>query len=755
MVSGNIPKSERFLQEQEAESGLQLGQFVDVLKRRALLIIGITALTVVAAVAKSANEKPTYSSQFELLTPPVTLETEIISTINPEALSNQSEAVGVGVIDETKLKILTSPRVMNPIVDDLRKIYPNISYGEVKNGLTITPNDQGKTLTVKYKSGEPGKVVDVLDAVSKGFLRYSLEDRQSDITRGVAFVDEQLPAVRARVTDLESQLEQLRQSESLIDPVLQGEQLSAQMAKFTSDQLELQVLIDQTTRLYDDVDQELTQSGELASASALLESPRYQSLLDQLLEVDNQLADDRTLYLDSSPEIAVTLERRENIKPLLAMEGVRVREQVGSVIRELNTRNQALSRSISELDSRIKRLSFVAREYNTIQRDLGIATSNLNEFLTKREALRIDAAQRQTPWEILIPHDNPQPSKGSISQNAIIGMILGLLLGSAVAIALERLNNRIYTVKELKRALQMPVLGAIPHGLSLQASAPVLSQRKGNKGFAQYSNGYRQDQSRSFTEAFIRLSNNIDLNNLDNHINSLTVSSALPNEGKSTISFYLAQASASLGKRTLLVDADLQHPTLHKLCDVSNEKGLSNYLTGEVSLVDSLINLTTDENLFFMPSGPVPSDSAKVLSSKSINNFYQQIYKTFDLVIFDTPPLLGFADAFMVAKRTNGLLLASRLGQVKFSQIEAVLDELYVSKIPVIGAVANDVTDDGNDVYGYYNSSYRQLDLEPLPQMDYANSAVSSDPSLSDNNRNGRVDDRAPWKKTIQNIWGK
>ncbi len=754
MASENIPVSGQFIQEQDTEGGLQFERFVAIFRRRALLICGVTIMTMAAAVAKSVNEKPTYDSKFELLTPPVTLETEIISTINPDALSNQSEAVGVGVLDDTQLKILTSPRVMEPIVEELRKTYPSISYRAIRNNLNITPNDQGKILTVRYRANDPDKVVDVLDAVSEAYLRYSLEDRQSDITRGVDFVDEQLPAVRERVTQLEAELEALRQGANLIDPILQGQQLSEQMAKFTSQQLELRVLIEETVRLYEDVEQELSQGGELASASALLESPRYQSLLDQLLEIDSQLADDLTLYLEDSPEIAVTVERRENIRPLLELEGIRVKEQVGSLIRELDTRDADLSQSIGSLFILLNSLSSVGREYNRIQRDLDIAAANLNEFLTKREALRIDAAQRQTPWEILIPHDYPQPSTGNTGLNFVLGGLAGLLLGSMLAIILEKMSNKIYTIRDLKQAIAVPVLGTIPHSTVLkQESMFSLSQQDvETSGFSPYKSSYQQLQSKPLLEAFRRLATNIKLNDLDAHISSLAVSSALPNEGKSTVSFCLAHACASLGQRVLLVDADLQHPTLHNLCNVSNEKGLSNYVTGEASLVDSLIKLSTDENLFFMPAGPVPPEPAKVLSSRIIENFYQQVYKTFDLVIFDTPPLLGFADAFMVAKKTQGLLLTTRLGQVKFSQMEAVLDELYVSKVPTIGVVANDAKEFSHELYGYYQGYGTGLSSEDLSTIEYANNVSAND---ADTNGKRKVDDRTVWKKTLESIWGK
>ncbi|MEM6598538.1 MAG: polysaccharide biosynthesis tyrosine autokinase, partial [Cyanobacteria bacterium P01_C01_bin.69] len=631
--------------------------------------------------------------------------------------------------------------------------YPKINYGKLKSTLTITSNDKGKTLTVKYRSQDPEMVVRVLDVVSAAYLRYSLEDRQSDIDRGVEFVSEQLPAVRERVDDLEAQLESLRQESNLIDPLQQGEQLSAQMARFTSEKLELGVQIEQTMQLYEDLQQELSLGSELATSSALLESSRYQGLLNQLLELDSQLANDLTLYLENSPEIAVTAERRDNIQPLLQAEGFRVQEQVGSFIRELDARDQALSQSIDTLDTRIKRLSSVAREYNTIQRDLEIASNNLNEFLTKREALRIDAAQRQTPWEILTPHEYPQAPKTNTSLNLLLGSLLGIFLGSALAITVERLGNKIYTVKELKQASRIPVLGTIPYSPRLTQEVSIvlpiheIYDQTRTQGKPTHKGDTLKTQSRHFLESFKRLATNVKLSNLDNKIKALTVSSALPNEGKSSVSFYLAHASAAIGQRTLLVDTDLKHPTLHKICNVVNEKGLSNYLAGDTQLEESILNLTADENLFFMPSGTAPPDSAKVLSSQQMEDFYQQIDGAFDLIIFDTPPLLSFSDAFVVAKKTQGVLLTARLGQLKFTQLDTVLDDLYLAKVPTIGIVANGSKEEDDSTYGYYQH-YQEEFLEPEPFTPLEETHANS-------HTNGKGKDKGAWQQTIHNILGK
>ena len=616
-------------------------------------------------------------------------------------------------VDETKLKILTSPRVMEPIVSELQTRYPNITYGKVVRSLKINPDSTGNTLIVQYTGTDAEQVLDVLEVVSEAYLRFSLEDRQNNIFRGLDFVNEQLPEVRNRVEALEGELESLRQRSNLIDPLLQGEQLTEQTARFTAEQFNLRVQIRQAQELYQNLQQELSGEEEFAATSTLLESDRYQQLLDQLLEIDSQLANDLTLYLEESPEIEVARERRENLQPLLEREGIRVQGQLASFIRELQDRDQALSTTIETLNQQIKDLSTTAREYNKIQRDLEIATVNLNQFLTKREALRIDAAQSQTPWEILTPPAPPRASSASAKRNLALGTFLGLLLGSGVAILLDRVRGKIHTVDELKETARVPLLGTIPYENSLHhkqsvtlATYPVAADSYAS-GFE--ANGFASRQiSMPFLEAFRVLATNIQLVDPDNPIQTLTISSAVSGMGKSTITFYLGQTIAATGKRVLIVDGDLRRPSLHKLCQVSNAKGLSNYVTEGFDLKDAWINFGLDGNFFMLPSGPIPPDPIKILSSQRITEFFERIRKEFDVVIFDTPPLLGLADALIISARTQGLLLTASVGQIKFSQLRAALDELSIAKAPVLGIVANGLKQPSDSPYSYVYPHYQQ-----------------------------------------------
>lgn len=689
-------------QEQSLEGGLRLERFTSSLKRHLRLIVGITVITTSAAAVRSVSEMPVYQSEFELSTPLVTLENQIISDINPDALSNQVDRLETGLLDETKLKILTSPRVMEPVVETLKKQHPDITYTEVVKSLTVVSNQTGEILTVQYQNEDKQKVTNVLETVAAAYLKYSLRDRQNEVDRGVDFVDEQLPAVRARVSDLETELENLRQGFNLIDPSLQGRQLSEQVAAFKSEQLDLRVQIQQTYEIYADLQEELARGEELATTSVLLASDRYQALLDQLLAIDSQLADELTLYLEGSPEIAVTREQRDNLLPLLEQEGVRVQTQVASYIRELEAREQALQASIVILNEEISNLSTITRQYNSIQRDLGIASDNLNQFLTKREALRIDAAQRRTPWEILTMPAPPKAAASNATLTLTLGALLGLLLGAGLSILIERLDNKIHTVNDLRETALAPILGRIPYSRQIENSSARLGN--GQNAFLPY---VVEQDFQPFLESFTRLATNIQLNNPDNPIKAITVSSAMPNVGKSTVSYHLAQASAAMGQRTLLVDTDLRRPSLHQFGGIANENGLSNYISGKAELADIIVAMPNDNNLFLVPSGSLPPDPTRILSAKRMETFCQSVYAEFDMVIFDTPPLLGFADSFMVARRTQGILLTTRLNQVKFSHLTSAFEEMQTANVSVVGMVANCSRQEqaAYDMYKHYYES--------------------------------------------------
>ncbi|NEP18984.1 MAG: polysaccharide biosynthesis tyrosine autokinase [Leptolyngbya sp. SIO4C1] len=697
--------------DEEAEGGIELGRILAALRRQALLIAGITTVTASAAVFKALTDTPTYRAGFEVLAPQVTLETQIISSANPAAVSGDQEVISVG-LDETKLKLLKSPRVIDPVVEKLKVAYPNVTYNQIVKGLTLNTNGDN-ILTVSYRHANPEFVKDVLDVLAAAYLQFSLEDRQSDILRGISFVDEQLPALRERVDFLQGELEALRQQYNLIDPVTQGERLSGQIQDFNQEELALQVQLNEATALYQELQQELFQNGEVAASSVLSDDPRYQKLVDKLIDIDSQIAQESAIFLEASPEMEIFQEQRENLSPLLAREGDRVLRELGRQIEVLNVRKQSLSNNASQLNQEIKQISSVARQYSDIQRELEIATSNLNQFLSKREALRIDAAQRQSPWELLSQASVPQAAVASAKRNLVFGTAIGLMLGTGAALLLDRLRNVIHSVKDIKEITNLPLIGAIPLNEDFEEFGPaamMASQTRSSdptlEDFARGQENVGSYRSSAFVEAFRSLSTNIRLLNPDTPVRSIAISSSTPNAGKTTMSVHLGQTSAAMGQRVLIVDTDLRRPSIHRRVGVTNDYGITNFVSGELSFDMVVRQLPWEPNLCVVTAGAIPPDPTKTLSSQRMKSFMERAEELFDLVIYDTPPILGFADSQVIANRTSGLLLTIGVGKLKRNLLEQALETIKLVNIPILGLVANGVKEQISPTYKYYNKYY-------------------------------------------------
>ncbi len=676
----------------DSEGGLELGKVVGALRRRLPLIAGITTIVIAAAAYKAKTATPIYSAGFEILTESVTVETEVLSTL-PDTLSSRQQQDVAPTLDATKIRVLLSPSVLTPAFTEMKAHYPQLGFGEFVQGVNIQV-DNKNILRVSYSHPDPRFVKLALDVLSKTYLSYSLEDRQKDINQGLNFVETQLPKLQSQVSEQQEGLQELRQRYNLIDPESQAKLLSEQRGSLTTELLKTQTELSEKQLVYQALRTALAQKSELAASSPLVDSPRYQRLLDQLLEIDSKLAEDSTLYLDGSPELSVLQEQRRNLVPLLQREGLRVEQQVSSQIQELQNRSQSLIASIAAINQQMKQLSVITREYSEIQQGLEIATNNLSQFLEKREGLRIDAAQRQVPWRLLTAPNDPIPSSSNLKRTLALGTILGLLLGTGAALAIDRLSSLVHTSKEVKETTKLPVLGIIPTNHQLDNNDHPLKRISipfiNSKGQLATRPDLHQDLPSIFLEAFRSLYVNIRLMSPDAPISTLAISSAIPASGKTTIALYLAQVAAAMGQRVLLVDADLRRPSLHHRLQLANQVGLTNVVSGTADFDQALQQVAWEPNLFFMTAGDIPPDPTRILSSASMQQLIEKSQINFDLVIYDAPPILGFADTYLLASQMDSLLLVARLNHTKRALLEQMMEDTSLSSLPLLGVVVND-----------------------------------------------------------------
>jgi capsular exopolysaccharide synthesis family protein len=311
----------------------------------------------------------------------------------------------------------------------------------------------------------------------------------------------------------------------------------------------------------------------------------------------------------------------------------------------------------------------------------------LDQLLIQRETLRVEAAQKAVPWQIVATPDvlrdrggDPTPVARQTGKTLGVGLVLGLVLGLIAAILKDKLNAVFHTPEDIQDVTHMRLFGVIPFDQDQQHISVQQGSSRDNP-----SNG----QVSLFQEAFSALYASLWFLSGDAPVRSLVISSAAPGEGKTTVAVHLAQVVAMLGRRVLLVDANLLTPQIHTRLGLANAHGLADILQQD-RLLDDVIQVSNfQDNLFVLTSGNVTIGSGRRLASTQMQDLMAKFYDAFDLVIYDTPHLLGLSDTNFLAAQSDGLLMVVGVGETKRSEVMQVLSGLQEFKLPVLGMIAN------------------------------------------------------------------
>jgi capsular exopolysaccharide synthesis family protein len=588
-----------------------------------------------------------------------------------------------------------------------------------ENDLTIT-----KILEVRFIGQDPAIVEFVLQETKKKYLKYSLDERKTRIGEGVKFIEDQLPGLNKRVNDLKSDLQMIQQQQKITDPKEQGAQLLEQVRTVETLELETQRLLQEQKTLYANLQKQLDFTpDEAIAASALSEEPQYKDLLTKVKEVEGQIAVETARFKSANPIVEALERKRANLVALLNQQTQRILGQnlVGTAanskvqnfqnsiriglikqlvdtanqLQVLEARSQALAQTKNNLSRQAREFPSIARRYNELQQQLDIAARTRDQLLSQRETLRVQAAQSQVPWEMIsepqIPRDpkgEPIPIAANNKNKLVMAVVGALVLGLGSAILIEKLHNIFYCADDVKDAVEAPLLGEIPLDKNAKNFPPSIAN-----AYAYLEGKERNKKNASeFIEAFDSLYTNIRFLSSNRTISSLAVGSATVGEGKSTVALNLAHVAALAGQRVLLVDANLHSPSLHLLLELPNVKGLSNLLDNQNEPNEIIQRSHLADNLFVLTAGlPIPG-TARRLASSQMQYLMEELQATFDLVIYDTPPLVDSKDANFLAARTDGILLVVAIRQVSFSVVQKVFSQLENFGIPCLGTVANHAT---------------------------------------------------------------
>ncbi|MBP0016328.1 MAG: polysaccharide biosynthesis tyrosine autokinase [Cyanobacteria bacterium SBLK] len=718
------------------EDSLNLRQALSVLRRRWWLFLLVGAAVSSSMSFRILNEIPIYKSSFRILIEPIASE-ETFDRFSQRLVGRQS---ATELDYETQIEVLRSPKVIEPIVEKIRDRYPNLDYHGIMGGLSIGRVDYTKILEISFQDSDPEKIKFILDTLSAGFIEYSQIEQKTGKQKGLEFVQRQLPLLETQVNDLQQQVQKFRQQHNLLDPEVQGQRVADRLGQIRVSQQETSAELKASASLEQKLKSQLDIELERAIvATSLSEAPRYQSLLNQLQEIETELAIESTRFTPNSPQIQVLRDRRNKILPLIRQEAIAVLGEKGKQenLASLNTspnsirlkltqelieatnqkqvlavREAALTLAENETRGEMQKFALLSRQYTDLQRELEVATEALKRFLSVKEDLEIESAQRTLSWEEIDAAELPvYPIAPNVSRGLMLGIFAGLLAGSGAALIAEKLDVRFHSPEDLKDNVGLPLLGVIPYRKDFK-------ERKGSEKASplpplrSFDRRYRASP---FLEAFRSLNANLSFFTPDKPLQVLVVSSSVPLEGKSTTSVHLAQSAAAMGQRVLLVDADLRRPQVHAMSDLPNVWGLSHAISMDLEVEDIIQQSTLDDNLFILTSGQIPPDPTRLLSSQKMRSLIDRLRQSFDLIIFDTPPMLGLADAKFLAGQVDVMLMVVRLGWTDRTLLKQVLENIKMSQTAPIGLVANGAKDFSSGSYYYYHRYFAsEENAQPL-----------------------------------------
>ncbi|MGI0483711.1 GumC family protein, partial [Geminocystis sp. CENA526] len=463
---------------------IDIGQILSIIKRRGSVIIG-TTITLAGLLSSWILVKPpVYQGTFQLLVEPLNKNNQQLDALTQIVPQNNWRDSGLDY--ESQINVLTSPVVINPILENIKIRYPDIEIDDIAGRIEIKQSGQTKIIDIAYTDESEEKILFVLKQLMEGYLNYQSDELTTSVRQAQVFVDEQIKRVQQDVFILESQLESFQQTNNLIDPNTENSVLAGQ-SKFLLEQVEsVQNELKAKTQLAQDLKNQLDLTPEQGViVSRLNQEKNYAKLISQIKDIESKIALETIKLGSQHPTLTTLTAQKEELITLLNQEtqqilGYRsanlsldfltsVSNNTEMIQKFLNTNNEVealkakergLQESWEKLNQQINRLSTTNKEYYQIQRELRTNNESLTRLLALKENLQIEVAKQTAPWKLLTPinEDLIEDVSGRTRKIALI-IIASLFVGVSVGFLIDKLDSVFHSVEELQNTIELPCLG--------------------------------------------------------------------------------------------------------------------------------------------------------------------------------------------------------------------------------------------------------------------------------------------------------
>lgn len=603
----------------------------------------------------------------------------------------------------TEFDILKSDAILLPVANSL---HLDRVYAE-HNGLS-TPLTSEKTLDqlrrdVDVRQHRSTSLIDITanswdnhlaakiaNEIADSYQKYRTDSRSGNYQGGLTAVTNKLAELRALLEAKTAEVDKLKVTLEVPDVVSDSGQFQSLSVQELQNILRTKTELE--TKLAND-DNQLKRLEAITNVSELRHTVLALRPIPSLEDLMRSLADAEQAYVSKKREYGTNHPEVLKVHDLVAKINSQVDATVGGILEAMRTSVASSRDNLTRITQHLEAAERKDSE-NLIRWRPYVKEKHALERLQKefdsveayfvQESLNVDIPKSSSVKVIGEAKPAEKPVRPNKLVNITLGLVFGGLLGVGLAFFIEYLDTSVKTIDDVEKALGAPVLGVIPQNVGLLTE---------------------QGEEGPHGEAYRVLRTNILFLRKEANLRTLTVVSGGAGEGKSTTVFNLAVVFAQQGSKVLLVDSDLRRPSLHKMFNVSNSVGLTNYLFKQVPLEQAVLTTKVD-NLHFLPSGKLPSSSLGILSSTAMRAFLDEVKSRYDFVFFDSPPILGVSDASILASAVDLSILVVHYR--KYPQRVTIRAKQFVEKIGgrLLGVVLNNINISQDSYYYYYTNYY-------------------------------------------------
>ncbi|QKG72455.1 GumC family protein [Erythrobacter mangrovi] len=687
------------------------------LRRHLWMAIAIVGAAVLLALISTLLDTPRY-----------TAETSVqINDQSDEVLGSDFEAGNVTPpsdwdIDRflnTQLDILRSRGLAERVADRLELAGSETFFSAMEVAPTALTGDQAKdrslavsllrgnleidlpratrVATISFTSTDPATSASIANAFAEEFIQANLQRRYDSTSYARDFVADQLEEARISLEDSERELNEYAKGVGLIRTrdalspdgrdVIAGTVTTSSLVQLNGAAIQARA-----ARIEAQARWEAIQGTPLLASQPVLGNPTVQILMTRRAELQAELQSARDRYLPNHPAISRLEEDLAAVTRQLEGTASQVRESIRAEFRAAQNAQAQLDSQVSNARGASLAEQDQSVRYNVLARQADTARSIYDGLLQRYRELNASAGIASSNIAIIDRAEAPSvPSSPNVPRNIALGMFVGLALAGMAVFLRDQLDDVIHTPEDVEDKLDLALLGVVPRA---DDGSPIAALENPKSPIAEAYNSLRGALLYSTPKGLPRI---------------IVVTSAQAHEGKSTTSFAIALGFARIGMKPLLIDADLRRPALDKLFGLRAERGLTDLLVSQDDPSTAIMHIDT-AGIDLLPTGPLPPSPSELLSSPRMAQLLESFAESHDVVILDSPPVLGLADAPMLAAIADGTVFVVEAERGRSGALKAALRRLRSMKPVMLGAVLAkfDPTKSGNRYSAYYGYDYYQ-----------------------------------------------